>query len=350
MSKKYLNNKPLPDKTELKNYTIIKAIDEGGYSIVYYAYDRKMDKYVAIKEFMPSALSLRKEGNEVIITDKDTLKIYNILLSMFFDEIQMINKINHPNIVKAIDYFTANNTAYLVTPYEVGESLSSYITHIQLQRKTMPEKDVFHITSGLIKAIQEMHRNGILHLDIKPNNIWLRPNKDVVLLDFGTALPENQHRNLMVYTGGFAAIELYSNSVLSNKEQTKQQKQQMSAFYETQAKINASHNNVVGKWTDYYAIGATIYNMLTLKIPPISYELYQVGQQINTNEMNGTTHVKLIDTINHLCQHDISARKTINLQDVLNTLKNATPYPKFNIDLADIIANRPSYVMKPLTI
>lgn len=340
MAFKYTNNNtPLPEATELKNYTIIKAIDTGGYSIVYYAYDRKMNNYVAIKEFMPSHLDLRKQGKEVLIKDSEVLKIYNILLRTFFDEIKMINRINHPNIVKSIDYFIANNTAYLVTPYEVGEPLSAFMNNVRRQGKSINEDDIFYITTGILKAVQEMHRNGVLHLDLKPNNIWLRPNKDVVILDFGTAILDGKPRDLMVYTGGFAAIELYANAIIADK-----------TFSEIQHKINASKNNIVGKWTDYYAIGATLYNMITYNLPPLAYDLYLKGQQIDTSKMYGTTHVKLIDTINQLCQHDITARKNINLHNIANTLKNAKPYPKYHIDLSEIIANKPNYVMKPIGI
>lgn len=344
---KAIKNTPLPPKTEIKNYTIINTIDVGGYSIVYYAYDKKMDRYVAIKEFMPNNLTLRTQGTEIIIKDEKTLRTFNFLVERFYGEIQIVNRINHPNIVKGIDYFTANNTAYLVTPYEVGQTLATHISHVRRQNKTMPEKDVFQIITGVIRAVQEMHRNSILHLDLKPNNIWLRPNKDVVILDFGTAQPEHENRGLHVYTGGYSPIELYAHTTLPKKDY---HENQLAAFYETQQRIRSSYNDVVGRWTDYYAIGATLFNMLVLKIPPVSYELYRNGKQISTTEMYGTTHIKLIDTINKLCQHDINARKTINLQDIYNTLKNATPYPKFDLDLADVIGNRPSYVMRQLHI
>lgn len=343
--KKYENiNKPLPEKTQLKNYDIICPIDTGGYSIVYYAYDRKMDNFVAIKEFMPSHLELRKQGTEVIITDNEKLALYNTLFSLFLEEINMINRINHPNVVKCVDYFFANKTAYLVTPYEVGEPLSQFMANTKYQKQMMDEKDVLHITTGILKAVQEMHRNNILHLDLKPNNIWLRPNKDVVILDFGTAILDGSRRNLMVYTAGFAAIELYSNTVLPKDSKHTQKEREL--FAQVQSKINASLNNEIGKWTDYYAIGATIYNMLTFQMPQPSYQLYQNAQQLDTSQLYGTTHLKLIDAINKLCQHDINARKLLNLQDISNTLKNIIPYPNKEMDYADIIAKRPSYVMR----
>lgn len=337
-------NVPLPKNTILNNYTIIKDIDAGGYSIVYYAKDNRTGKYVAIKEFLPQHLNLREQnsGTELFVKNHEEQRLYKVLYNFFLEEIAMVNKINHPNVIKCIDYFFTNNTAYLVMPYEIGEPLFVYMNNIYKIKQQMSEEEILHIAVGLLSAAQEMHRNKIIHLDLKPNNIWLRPNKDVVVLDFGTAMEYNAKRRMMLHTGGFSPIELYANTILDEKRMPKDR---LNMFLEAKARINASNNNIVGYWTDYYAIGATIYNMLTLSLPPLSYELYVQGKQIDASHLSGFSHPKLIHTIKQLCQHEIEARKKIDLKDLINSLKNAIPYQHNKKTIGELISHKPEYVL-----
>lgn len=340
----------MPYKVLNKYYQIIKVIDTGGYSIVYYAYNKKLANFVAIKEFIPSQLNLRTENNQTNIEFKSTNdeRLFNYYKQSFVNEINILNKINHNNIIKILDYFEENGTMYFVTPYEVGQSLSDYMYQQFKNKKNIDEQNLIRITTDLIKSVQALHKHNILHLDLKPKNIWLRPNNEVLLLDFGTAKLENQEKLSNAFTNGFAGIEFYASrvsSMIKNDKNKALNKKEIQIFESAKEKINRTQNNKIGTWSDLYAIGATIYTLLTFKIPPNSWELYYFDKQINTQYLEGQYNLKLIDIINTLCTHDIKIRKECDLQNILNILRNIVPFKQKNFVLSNIIAKKPPYVI-----
>ena len=296
-------NLPLADNIVLKDYTIIKKISSGGFSFVYMAKNNITNQTVAIKEYMPNSMTIRdKEDMYVHFSDdKDRSKFLNGL-NHFFEEMSVISHIKHNNIINIIDYFEMNNTAYIVTPYEFGMPLSSYVSMIKSNNATLTERDVLKIFIGILEAIEVLHENNILHLDLKPNNIWLRPNREILILDFGTAIEHNTVRDQHFFTPGYAAPEQYKN-----------------------------HYKVLnlGIWTDYYGVGTTLYNLLSLKLPKDAIQLIKKDDGSYNNiyqECNGMWHYKILEIVDELCQLNPDKRKKININKLILDLKGLIPF------------------------
>lgn len=224
-------NHPLPPGYQLDQYRIERQISLGGFSIVYLAHDAEGTP-VAIKEYLPNTLALRSEGNILPTIKEEHLAAFNHGLKCFFEEGRSLARLNHPNVVRVLNFFRANATVYMVMQYERGRTLRE---HIMKHRGNISEKFIRVVFSRLLNGLREVHAQRFLHLDIKPSNIYLRMDGNPVLLDFGAARQalENDSPALRpTYTPGFAAPEQY----------------------EAQDQL--------GPWTDIYGIGATMYACL----------------------------------------------------------------------------------------
>lgn len=227
------NNAPLPDGLEISGYRIVKKIASGGFSIVYLAYDGDGNA-VAIKEFLPSALALRSPGELNPVISPENLSTFRIGLKCFFDEGRALARIAHPNVVSVLNFFRANDTVYMVMAYESGRSLQEHI----LRRRDKGEKPLVSeafirkMFGQVMHGLREVHANKLLHLDLKPANIYLRVDGTPILLDFGAArqtLRTDLPKLYPMYTPGFAAPELYVKHA------------------------------ALGPWTDIYSIGASMF-------------------------------------------------------------------------------------------
>ncbi|SMC28562.1 hypothetical protein SAMN02745857_03314 [Andreprevotia lacus DSM 23236] len=232
------SNQPLPRGFQLLNYTIAKLLSAGGFSIVYLAHDEN-DYPVAIKEYLPNSLALRKEGEKVAASSDENLALFRHGLKCFFEEGKTLAHIQHPNIVRVLNFFRANDTVYMVMEYERGRTLQKEI-QLKHGREGVEEKLIRHVFYHLLNGLREVHLNKLLHLDIKPANIYIRKEGSPVLLDFGSArqtLTQEHNRLTPMYTPGFAAAEQY------NKKET------------------------LGPWTDIYGIGASMFACITGTAP-----------------------------------------------------------------------------------
>ncbi|GBG13967.1 serine/threonine protein kinase [Novimethylophilus kurashikiensis] len=230
-------NHSLPVGYQLQEYRIDKVLSGGGFSYVYLAHDQD-GQAVAIKEYLPSALALRVEGNSVVAASDEALGYFRQGMKSFFEEGRALARIDHRNIVRVINFFRANDTVYMVMQYERGRSLQ---THIQMQPQPVTENFVRRVFGELLTGLREVHTHKLLHLDIKPANIYLRIDGSPVLLDFGSArqgLSDAPPSLAPTYTPGYAAPEQYSN------------------------------REGLGPWSDIYSIGATMYACLTRSPPP----------------------------------------------------------------------------------
>jgi serine/threonine protein kinase len=230
-------NTPLPAGFHLGRYRIERRISEGGFSIVYLAYDDQGTP-LAIKEYLPAALALRTGDEPEPVVSAEQRAAYDHGLRCFFDEGQHLARLNHPHVVRVLDFFRANGTVYLVMEYERGRTLQ---THIDKHKGSLSENFLRRTFAHLASGLREVHAQKLLHLDIKPANIYLRSNGSPVLLDFGAArqvIGQSLPRVRAMHTPGFAAPEQYGK------------------------------NNECGPWTDIYAIGATMYSCLYGTTPP----------------------------------------------------------------------------------
>ncbi|MES2013423.1 MAG: serine/threonine-protein kinase [Pseudomonadota bacterium] len=228
-------NSALPVGYQLQDYEIKKVLSSGGFSFVYLAHD-KDKKMVAIKEYLPTSIALRTDS-ATVLPNTDDLALFRHGLKCFFDEGLSLAKIDHKNIVRVLNFFRANETVYMVMQYEQGKSLQDYILG---QPNLVPEKLIRHIFSELSNGLREVHTHKLLHLDIKPANIYIRLDGSPVLLDFGSArqaLNENLTKGSPSYTPGFAPPEQYYDKKL------------------------------LGPWSDIYSMGATMYACLTRTSP-----------------------------------------------------------------------------------
>lgn len=227
------NNAPLPDGLEIAGYRIVKKIASGGFSIVYLAYDEDGNA-VAIKEYLPSSLALRQPGELVPAISPENLQVFRIGLKCFFEEGRALAKISHPNVVSVTNFFRANETVYMVMGYESGRSLQDHILRRRDkgEKPLVSERFIRKMFSYVMNGLREVHTNKLLHLDLKPANIYLRVDGTPILLDFGAArqtLKADLPKLYPMYTPGFAAPELYVK------------------------------NGNLGPWTDIYSIGASMF-------------------------------------------------------------------------------------------
>jgi len=225
-------NQPLPAGYVLNGYRIEKPLSSGGFSIVYLARDEKDTPY-AIKEYLPSTMPVRTDGIEVKITDEANLSVFRHGLKCFFEEGRALAMISHPNVVRVENFFRANETCYMVMQYVRGRTLQF---HIQRNRHEFTEAFIRRTFTHLMNGLREVHARKLLHLDIKPANIFVSMEGRPVLLDFGAAritLSEEMMKLKPMYTAGFAAPEHYR---FKPEE--------------------------LGPWSDIYSVGATIYTCI----------------------------------------------------------------------------------------
>ena len=172
-------NAPLPEGHELGGYRIVRKISSGGFSIVYLAEDAAGEKF-AVKEYLPSALVKRGAGQLVPEIPAASEVTFRNGLRCFF----------HPNVVRVVNFFRANETVYMVMAWERGRSLQELVLRHrgrQGGKAVLPERHVLRVFNLVMNGLREVHANRLLHLDLKPANIYLRLDGTPLLLDFGAA-------------------------------------------------------------------------------------------------------------------------------------------------------------------
>jgi serine/threonine protein kinase/peptidoglycan hydrolase-like protein with peptidoglycan-binding domain len=230
--------RPLPAGYRLKQYRIEHVLGCGGFGITYLAYDQDLHAKVAIKEYMPAELAVRERGSVVkyLPARHDA---YRIGLERFQNEARTLVQFrSNPNIVQVLEVLAAKNTAYIVMAYEEGCCLDAHLT---VRGGSLSAAELLPIAWSLLNGLEAVHDKNLLHLDLKPANIFLRQDGNPMLLDFGTArqLVGNQTRTLAaMLTPGYAPIEQYEV------------------------------NGRLGAWSDIYGLGAVLYTCLTDRLLP----------------------------------------------------------------------------------
>lgn len=221
----------LPAGFLLEEYSIVRELSSGGFSQVYLALDSYDRKY-AIKEYLPLNMTARGENGAVTIVNELDQEAFRLGLKCFFEEARVLSCIEHKNIVRVVNFFRANNTVYMVMEYAEGRPLGK---EIEMTGGRLQEARLRRMFAELISGLREVHLQHLLHLDIKPANIYLRRNGSPLLLDFGAARqtvlrPGGSFSNM--FTPGYAAPEQYD------------------------AKAD------LGPWTDIYGLGACLYTLM----------------------------------------------------------------------------------------
>lgn len=221
-------------------YTVEGVLGQGGFGITYLGMDELHKKKVAIKEFFPQGIVTRNIEYEdtVTVTLVGEKENYDKGKERFLKEAQTMAMFSKDKgIVKALDFFEINNTAYIVMEYLEGVTLKQYLR----ENKRIVAEDLVELLVPLIEALDEIHSQGLIHRDISPDNIMVLPDGRIKLMDFGAArdYTEFGEKSLsIVLKPGYAPPEQYQT------------------------------HGVQGPWTDIYALCATMYKCITGENPP----------------------------------------------------------------------------------
>ena len=226
----------LPAGCELEGYRLVRVLGVGGFGVTYLAEDVRLGRSVAIKEYLPNEFAVRA-GETVHPKSRSDEEHFEWGLSRFLEEARTLARFRHPNLVRVMDYFEVNRTAYIVMDYEEGEALDRVLE----RRGTLSEAQLKRVLLPMVDGLKEVHAAGYLHRDIKPSNVFVRrADESPVLLDFGSArqaLGRKSKSLTAVASAGYSPPEQYE----SEGEQ--------------------------GPWTDIYALSALCYRAMTGMVP-----------------------------------------------------------------------------------
>ncbi len=224
---------PLPPNTVIGGYRIVRKVAAGGFGVVYLAVDSE-GQQVAVKEYLPASLASRGPGELLPRVQPEKLSLYRLGLKCFFEEGRALAQISHASVVSVLNFFRENETVYMVMNYLEGASLQEFIIVARnlKKQKVFRESTIRSLYDEILRGLRIVHQHKMLHLDIKPANVFVTDDNRAVLIDFGAAqevLSKEGNFVRPMYTPGFAAPEMYRR--------------------------DAS----MGPWTDIYAVGACIY-------------------------------------------------------------------------------------------
>ncbi|CAI0825377.1 Serine/threonine-protein kinase pknB [Serratia entomophila] len=236
------NSNSLPNGYRFNEFEIEEAIGEGGFGIVYRAYDHQLERTIAIKEYMPTSLAMRNDDLSIGLRGERFSKTFQAGLNSFIQEARLLARFSHPGLLHVLRFWEENGTAYMGTQFYSGTTLKN----LQAQQpEKIDEAWIRRLLPPLFSAINTIHQEGYLHRDISLDNIQIQENQLPVLLDFGSARKEignlSDETEIMLKPG-FAPIEQYTEN--SDGEQ--------------------------GPWTDIYALGAVLHTLIVGSPPPVS--------------------------------------------------------------------------------
>ena len=239
----------LPPDTMLGAYRLVDSIAKGGFSLIYLARVEETGDEVVIKEFMPKKIARRNHRGYLVAMEPQYIENLHRGRRLFFQEVKALASLKHPNIVRVLDFFLANQTGYLVMPNERGRNLGSYI---QERRGGLSTTFILDVFMPILDALALLHARSMLHLDVKPGNIHLRHGNQPLLLDLGAVHPLSRGRagGGQVITAGYSPVEQYYRG------------------------------GRVGPWTDVYAVGASIRTCMEGRTPPPAIDRHQEDKLI----------------------------------------------------------------------
>ena len=250
-----------------QRYLLGYAIGAGGFGIIYRAWDTKLETVVAVKEFFANRLMTRAVGKTEVIINKKSYQEFEYRKERFIAEARTMAKFgNHRNIPNVFESFEENGTAYIVMELLIGQPLNEYLHH----NGNIVDRDfALHIANEVGKALISLHEAGIVHRDVAPDNIFICEDMRVKLLDLGAAkLADNTDDVIdIILKPGYSPVEQYDNTAS------------------------------IGAWTDIYALGATLYVMLTGVKPEESTNRKIKDTLVSPNELEPTIPDNLANAI-----------------------------------------------------
>jgi serine/threonine protein kinase len=283
----------------LHEFELRDVIGVGGFGIVYRAVDLTLEREVAIKEYMPASLAGRSQNNHVSLLSQAHAETFALGLQSFVNEAKLLARFDHPALVKVLRFWEEHGTAYMAMPLYRGRTLR------QLRQSMSQAPDdgwIRQLLERLLGALEVMHREGVYHRDIAPDNILVTDEGLPVLLDFGAARRVISDRNqtlTAILKPNFAPIEQYAESTGLRQ----------------------------GPWTDFYALGATLFFLITGK-PPLSATARMVSD--DQPRLRGSGQGGLSETLLHLCDWMLAPRpqdRPQNAAEVRAALSGQLPMP-----------------------
>ena len=221
-------------------YRVCRSLGQGGFGITYLAEDELLGQKIVIKEYFPAAFARRADDGSIRIMEETDRAAFTEGRNRFLREARILTSLlDVPGVVKAWNYFQENQTAYLVMEYVQGISLRSWLE----QNGEVPSFDeALEMLRPVVLALANIHKKGLLHRDITPDNLMVGANGTVKLLDFGSARSylrekDSEMTQTVLLKSGYAPPEQYDGK------------------------------SVQGPWTDIYALSATLYEMITGCMP-----------------------------------------------------------------------------------
>ena len=296
-------------------YRIDNYLSSGGFGNTYVATNIEFDERVAIKEFFMKGVTQRDDNQTTVsVSNLENTNSFLGQKEKFKKEARRLRKMQNEHLVRVHDLFDENGTTYYVMDYVDGENLSEWLKRTG---RPMTESEVRLILPQILDALKAVHNEGFCHLDIKPSNIMLEKGGKIKLIDFG------------------ASKQLGANRALTTNAPT--------AFAQTPgyAPREQMEQNLdkIGPWTDIYALGATLYNLLTNNKPPLPTDIdddmsedkhvalpfpesvggmkYLVLQMMKTNRLDATQSIddeKTIISEPHICGA-VAKKDKVTLQD-----------------------------------
>jgi serine/threonine protein kinase len=229
----------LPIGTRLTDFEITGILGEGGFGIVYIAFDHSLQRTVAIKEYMPGVLAARAPDHSIRVRADRHQETFNVGLKSFINEARFLAQFDHPSLVKVYRFWEQNHTAYTAMQYYDGRTIKDIVTSTP---ELITEEWCRKILKQILDALEMLYTMRILHRDVSPDNIIVQENGDAVLLDFGSArqIIGDRTRGLtVILKPGYAPVEQYAGDASLDQ----------------------------GAYTDIYALSAVIYFAI-MKEPP----------------------------------------------------------------------------------
>lgn len=243
-----------PGRVVYNRYRIEQVLGEGGFGITYQATDLKKNQVVAMKEYFPVEIAVREAGSDDVIPKLERAKSFHQFKDKFLDEAQLIHRYGgHNSIVDVMHLFRFNNTAYYTMEFIPGRDLRKLLVQ---NGGSVEWEHLQPIIQQTVSALSVVHKDNIVHCDISPDNIYVRDDGQVKLIDFGAAK---------------SRIKSNASTVLLKRG------------YAPPEQLSQSGN--LGPWTDIYALAVTIYRCCTGRLPPPAEERIQEDKTIWPSEL-----------------------------------------------------------------
>ncbi len=298
-------------------YKIERILGQGGFGITYLATQVMLDRKVCIKEFFFKEYCDRTSTGFVISTTSNNKEIVARFLNKFLKEARTISRLDHPNIIRILDIFEENGTAYYVMEYIDGYSLEDKVN----RQGVLSENEAVEYVKQVGNALDYIHQQRINHLDVKPANIMIRKSDNkAILIDFGVSKQYDEQGSQTSTTPvgisyGYAPMEQYNPGGVS----------------------------VFSPQTDIYSLGATLYKLVTGKIPPQAMEIFNMGLYGLPHSLSSN----LSDAITKAMQPRRNDRPQY-VKDFLNMLCNTNTHQKTSsYNPSKVSTNETTVLIKP---